>query len=59
MNNPEVRNDLEHVATRVVNQQHTGRKLRQYHNNKIIQHVFTMKEVRSRRGEGGREDGHF
>ena len=34
----------------------TGRKLRQYHNNKVIQHAFTMKGIRSRqvrRGGGG------
>ena len=36
----------------------TGRKLRQYHNNKVIQHAFTMKGIRSRqvrRGGGGSE----
>lgn len=32
----------------------TGRKLRQYHNNKVIQLAFKMKGVRSRRGRGGR-----
>ena len=31
----------------------TGRKLRQYHNNKVIQHAFTMKGIRSRRVAGG------
>lgn len=33
----------------------TGRKLRQYHNNKVIQHAFTMKGIRSRQvaGRGG------
>ena len=41
----------------------TGRKLRQYHNNKVIQHAFTVKGIRSRQGggggeRGGREDGH-
>lgn len=35
----------------------TGRKLRQYHNNKVIQHAFTMKGIRSRqvRRGGGSE----
>ena len=31
----------------------TGRKLRQYHNNKVIQHAFTMKGIRSRQVRGG------
>lgn len=31
----------------------TGRKLRQYHNNKVIQHAFTMKGIRSRQVAGG------
>ena len=35
----------------------TGRKLRQYHNNKVIQHAFTMKGIRSRQVGGGGEGG--
>lgn len=33
--------------------ENTGRKLRQYHNNKVIQHAFTMKGIRSRQWGGG------
>lgn len=33
----------------------TGRKLRQYHNNKVIQHAFTMKGIRSRQVRRGGE----